>query len=84
MRLANERILVIALIESEKGIANAESIMAVPEIDVGWLGHYDLTPSLGIPGQFGHSRFLRQLTVFLKPARLMARQQGSSTVTSIF
>jgi 2-keto-3-deoxy-L-rhamnonate aldolase RhmA len=53
----NERTLVIALIESETGIENAEEILSVPGIDVGWLGHYDLTDSMGIPGQFEHPRF---------------------------
>jgi 2-keto-3-deoxy-L-rhamnonate aldolase RhmA len=54
---ANERTLTIALVESEAGIENIEKIMAVPGIDVGWLGHYDLTDSMGIPGQFDHPRF---------------------------
>jgi 2-keto-3-deoxy-L-rhamnonate aldolase RhmA len=57
LRQANERTLVIALIESETGIANADDILAVPGIDVGWLGHYDLTDSLGIPGRFDDPRF---------------------------
>ena len=57
MHAANERTLVIALIESERGIANAEAILAVPGIDVGWFGHYDLTDSMGIPGRFDDPRF---------------------------
>ncbi len=57
MRVANERTLTIALIESERGIANAEAILAIPGIDVGWLGHYDLTDSMGIPGRFDDPRF---------------------------
>jgi 2-keto-3-deoxy-L-rhamnonate aldolase RhmA len=32
--------------------------MAVDGIDVGWLGHFDLTNSMGIPGQFDHPDFL--------------------------
>jgi 2-keto-3-deoxy-L-rhamnonate aldolase RhmA len=55
---ANDRTLVIALIESEAGIANAEEILSVPGIDVGWLGHYDLTDSMGIAGEFEHPRFV--------------------------
>jgi 2-keto-3-deoxy-L-rhamnonate aldolase RhmA len=54
---ANERTLVIALIESERGIGNADAILAVPGIDVGWLGHYDLTDSMGFPGEFDRSEF---------------------------
>ena len=53
----NRRTLVIALIESAKGIANADAIMATPGIDVGWLGHYDLTDSMGFAGDFSRPEF---------------------------
>jgi len=51
---AHDRTLVCALIESERGIANADEIMSVPGIDVGHLGHGDLSLSLGVPGQTEH------------------------------
>lgn len=54
---ANRRTLVIALIESAKGIANADAIMATPGIDIGWFGHYDFTDSLGFAGDFGRPEF---------------------------
>jgi 2-keto-3-deoxy-L-rhamnonate aldolase RhmA len=54
---ANRRTLVIALIESVKGIENVDAIMAVPGIDVGWLGHYDLTDSMGYAGDFSRTEF---------------------------
>ncbi len=54
---ANERTLVIALIESERGIRNVDEILAVPGVDVGWLGHYDLTDSMGFPGGFDRPEF---------------------------
>jgi 2-dehydro-3-deoxyglucarate aldolase/4-hydroxy-2-oxoheptanedioate aldolase len=49
--------LVIALIESAKGIANADAILATPGIDVGWFGHYDFTDSLGFAGDFSRPEF---------------------------
>jgi 2-keto-3-deoxy-L-rhamnonate aldolase RhmA len=55
--VANQRTLVIALIESDKGISNADAIMAVPGIDVGWLGHYDLTDSMGFAADFARPEF---------------------------
>lgn len=55
----NERTLVIALIETVSGIANVDKIMAVPGIDVGWLGHFDLSNSMGITGQFDNPDFLK-------------------------
>jgi 2-keto-3-deoxy-L-rhamnonate aldolase RhmA len=54
----NRRTLVIALIESAKGIENVDAIMATPGIDVGWLGHYDLTDSMGFAGDFSQCEFI--------------------------
>jgi 2-keto-3-deoxy-L-rhamnonate aldolase RhmA len=57
MAAANARTLVIALVETARGIENAEAILATPGIDVGWLGHYDLTDSMGITARFEDPRF---------------------------
>ncbi len=58
MTAANERGLLIALIETAAGLEDVEAIAAVHGIDVLWIGHYDLTASLGIPGAFTHPRYL--------------------------
>src|SRR5436190_13675634 len=58
MQAANEAILTIALIESARGVENAEAILATQGLDMGWLGHYDLSDSLGCAEQFGDPRFL--------------------------
>jgi 2-dehydro-3-deoxyglucarate aldolase/4-hydroxy-2-oxoheptanedioate aldolase len=46
------RTLTICMIETKKGLDNVEAIAAVPGVDVLWLGHFDLTNFLGIPGDF--------------------------------
>lgn len=48
---------IIAQIESVEGLENADQIAAVDGIDVLWIGHTDLTTSMGIPGQFDHPDF---------------------------
>ena len=58
MKAADARNLVIAQIETERGLEAVEDIAAVPGIDCLWLGHFDLTNFLGIPGQFEHPLFL--------------------------
>ena len=68
IRAANDAILTIALIETAAGLANARAIMAVPGLDLGWLGHFDLTDSLGITGQFDHPRYLQAETALLAAA----------------
>ncbi|MFZ4808659.1 MAG: HpcH/HpaI aldolase family protein [Hyphomicrobiaceae bacterium] len=54
---AHARTLVIAQIETEHGLANVEAIAATPGVDVLWVGHFDLTNFLGIPGQFEHPKY---------------------------
>ncbi len=55
---ANEETCVILLLETAKAFENLEAIISVPGVDVAWVGHYDLTVSMGIPAQFEHPRFL--------------------------
>lgn len=52
------RTLLIAQIETVEGLRNVEAIAAVPGIDVLWLGHFDLTNSMGIPGAFDHPEYV--------------------------
>ncbi|MGH7057988.1 MAG: HpcH/HpaI aldolase family protein, partial [Acetobacteraceae bacterium] len=54
MRAAGDRTLVITQIETERALAHVEDIAATPGVDVLWVGHFDLTNFLGIPGQFQH------------------------------
>ena len=57
MRQADENLLMIAQIETAEGLAGADAIAAVEGVDVLWIGQFDLTASLGIPGRFDHPRF---------------------------
>jgi 2-keto-3-deoxy-L-rhamnonate aldolase RhmA len=58
MASANEEIFLIAQIETAQGIENVDAIAAVEGIDCLWIGHFDLTNFLGIPGQFTHPTYL--------------------------
>lgn len=55
---ANEETLLIAQIETAEGLRNVDAIAAVEGIDVLWIGQFDLTNFLGIPGEFDHPQFL--------------------------
>lgn len=57
----NEETTVIIQFESVRAFENMESILSVPGVDVAWVGHYDLTLTMGIPGQFDHPRFLQAM-----------------------
>jgi 2-keto-3-deoxy-L-rhamnonate aldolase RhmA len=56
LALANREQLLIAQIETAAGVEAAHEIAAVDGIDLLWIGHFDLTTSLGAPGEFGNPR----------------------------
>jgi 2-keto-3-deoxy-L-rhamnonate aldolase RhmA len=58
MQHANDNLLVIAQIETAEGLDNVDEIAGVDGVDGLWIGQFDLTTSLGIPGQFDHPKFL--------------------------
>ena len=58
MAYSNQNTTLICQIESKEGLDNIEDIATTPGIDVLWVGHFDLSQSLGIPGQFEHENFL--------------------------
>ena len=55
---ANAETVVILILETIRAFENLDAILATPGVDIAWLGHYDLTVSMGIPAQFDHPRFL--------------------------
>lgn len=58
---ANEETLVIAIVETSRALENLDDIVGAPGLDIAWMGHFDLTVSLGIPAQFDHPRFLEAM-----------------------
>jgi 2-dehydro-3-deoxyglucarate aldolase/4-hydroxy-2-oxoheptanedioate aldolase len=66
---ANEEIAVILLLETEKAFENLDDIVSVPGVDVAWMGHYDLTVSMGIPAQFDHPRLLAAMDALVAACR---------------
>jgi 2-dehydro-3-deoxyglucarate aldolase/4-hydroxy-2-oxoheptanedioate aldolase len=76
MEQVNRELLVIAQIETAPGIERAEEIAAVDGIDVLWIGHFDLTTSLGIPGQFDHAEYLGAVDRVLDVSRRTGKAVG--------
>lgn len=58
---ANERNILLCQIESTTALENLEEIASVPGVDCLWVGHMDLTQSMGIVGQLHHPQFLSEL-----------------------
>ncbi len=73
---ADARTLVIAMIETPEGVANVDDIASVAGVDVVWLGHFDLTNFMGIPGQFNHPDYLAAVARIARCAREHGKVAG--------
>lgn len=73
---ANQRTLIMAQIETERGLDQVEAIAAVEGIDVLFMGHLDLSNFLGIPGQFDDPRFDAALRRVAQAARAHGKAAG--------
>jgi 2-dehydro-3-deoxyglucarate aldolase/4-hydroxy-2-oxoheptanedioate aldolase len=78
----NRELLLIAQIETSAGLENAERIAAVDGIDVLWLGHYDLSISLDIPGQFEDAKFARAVETLLSAAHASNKTAGIAVASA--
>jgi len=66
IREANAEILLVMQIETRAGLDNLDPILSTPGLDVAFLGPFDLSTSLGIPGEVSHPRMLEATRTFLR------------------
>lgn len=76
IRTANSETLLLAQIETVAGLRNVDEIAAVEGIGVLWVGQFDLSNSLGIPGQFEHPLFQDALDKVLAACRKHGKVPG--------
>jgi 2-keto-3-deoxy-L-rhamnonate aldolase RhmA len=73
---ANARTAVVCLIETAEGAENVDAIAAVPGVDGLWVGHFDLSVSLGIPGEFSNPKFIAAVDRIIAAAKKHDRFLG--------
>lgn len=76
MAQANQSTLLMVKIETAAGVANADAILGVPGIDVGFVGHTDLSVSLGMPGQFARPEFIAARDAVVRACRRHGKAAG--------
>ena len=52
----NDQVIVVVMLEHIDALKNLDEILSVPGIDATLIGPYDLSSSLGLPGQLNHPR----------------------------
>ncbi len=73
---ANARSALFAQIETAAGVENAEKIAEVDGVDCLWVGHFDLSCSLGIPGEFDNPAFTDAIAHTIASARKHGKAVG--------
>lgn len=80
VRWSNENIMVWLLVEGVDGVANFDRIIEVEGIDAVIMGPFDLSQSMGYPGQVTHPEVVEKLEDMIKKARA----KSIEVVTVIF
>lgn len=76
MQAARTRTLVMPILETPEGVAAADAIAAVDGVDVLFLGNFDLTSFMGIPGRFDDPRYLQAVDTVAAAARRHGKSAG--------
>jgi 2-dehydro-3-deoxyglucarate aldolase/4-hydroxy-2-oxoheptanedioate aldolase len=79
MRWANDELMVIAMVETVSAIDDLDAIASTEGIDVLWIGHFDLTASMGIAGEFDHPRYAAALAAVVDACERNGIAAGIST-----
>jgi 4-hydroxy-2-oxoheptanedioate aldolase len=61
LKEANRRTLLIIQIEGKKGVENLDDILSVKGLDTIFVGPYDLSQSLGVPGEIDHPKVAEKI-----------------------
>ena len=81
MRTANAETLLIAQIETARGLEQVEEIAAVDGIDVLWVGQFDLSNFLGMPAQFTRPDFTAALDRVVAACKAHGKTAGIMTLS---
>jgi len=76
MAKANAETLLLAQIETAPGLDAVEEIAGVDGIDVLWIGQFDLTASLGVPGEFDTDLYRDAVARVVAAARASDKRVG--------
>lgn len=69
VRNANQEILTIGQIETVKAVENLDDILSTGELDVVFVGPYDLSTSMGISGELDHPQLLEAIKKIIRHAQ---------------
>ncbi len=75
---ANQNYLILQL-EGEEAIKNIEAIIAVAYVNIIFLGPYDLSQALGVPGQINHPVVIEKIEYIVNLCKANSKKTGIFT-----
>jgi len=82
VKTENKSTLIVVSLESKESLDNLEKIIEVPQIDVIYIGPYDLSQSLGVPGEVDNPKVLKSMENNIKKIRKARKIAGSFAKTT--
>jgi len=76
LKKSNENTLIIQL-EGKEALKNLDGILQVPDIDVFFIGPYDLSQSLGVPGEIHHPIVIENMQKIVEKAKARGLTLGT-------
>ena len=73
----NDASVYIAQIESISGLANIEEILVNPDLDGVMIGPYDMSGSLGVPGEISHQKMIDAENQIIKACKSANKSCGT-------
>ena len=73
---ANNSLINIIQIETKQGLENVKEIASVDGVDCLWVGHFDLTNFLGVPGDFSSKIYLDAINEIVFAANTYNKSLG--------
>lgn len=76
IKKANNSLINIIQIETKTALENVKEIASIKEVDCLWVGHFDLTNFLGIPGDFSSNIYLNAIDEIVLAANTYKKSLG--------
>ncbi|MGB9597790.1 MAG: HpcH/HpaI aldolase family protein [Candidatus Poribacteria bacterium] len=76
-RTANEKVITIGHLEGVEAVKNLDEIMAVEGLDILFIGPYDLSQSVGVPGEVDNPLVIKQMEKIIESAKKANKLVGT-------
>lgn len=73
---SNDETMIACYCETAEGIRNLDEILTVPEVDIIFIGPYDLSQALGVLGEVGHPKVQETIALITRRTRAAGKAVG--------